>query len=111
MSAFNKPKFYTLIGLSGSGKSSYNFEEEVVKISSDSLRKELFGDENDQTHNAEVFNELHKRVILNLKNGKNVVYDATNLSRRRRVVFLNNIKHIDCEKKTVSFLPHLLKNV
>ena len=99
----NKPKFYMLVGLSGSGKSSYNFEEEVVKISSDSLRKELFGDENDQTHNAEVFNELHKRVILNLKNGKNVVYDATNLSRRRRVAFLNNIKHIDCEKDCIFF--------
>ena len=65
-----------LVGLSGSGKSSYNFEEEVVKISSDALRAELYGDENDQTHNAEVFNELHKRVILNLKNGKNVVYDS-----------------------------------
>ena len=99
----NKPKFYMLVGLSGSGKSSYNFEEEVVKISSDSLRKEIFGDENDQTHNAEVFNELHKRVILNLKNGKNVVYDATNLSRRRRVAFLNNIKHIDCKKICVVF--------
>lgn len=106
----NKPKFYMLVGLSGSGKSSYNFKEEVVKISSDALRKELFGDENDQTHNAEVFNELHKRVILNLKNGKNVVYDATNLSRRRRVAFLNNIKYIDCEKECI-FLPHLLKNV
>ena len=92
-----------LVGLSGSGKSSYNFEEEVVKISSDALRAELYGDENDQTHNAEVFNELHKRVILNLKNGKNVVYDATNLSRRRRVAFLKTIAHIPCKKICVVF--------
>lgn len=92
-----------LVGLSGSGKSSYNFKEEVVKISSDALRKELFGDENDQTHNAEVFNELHKRVILNLKNGKNVVYDATNLSRRRRKAFLKTIAHIPCKKICVVF--------
>ena len=99
----NKPKFYMLVGLSGSGKSSYNFKEEVVKISSDGLRKELFGDENDQTHNAEVFNELHKRVILNLKNGKNVVYDATNLSRRRRKAFLKTIAHIPCKKICVVF--------
>lgn len=99
----NKPKFYMLVGLSGSGKSSYNFEEEVVKISSDALRAELFGDENDQTHNTEVFNELHKRVILNLKNGKNVVYDATNLSRRRRVAFLKTIAHIPCKKICVVF--------
>ena len=99
----NKPKFYMLVGLSGSGKSSYNFEEEVVKISSDALRAELFGDENDQTHNTEVFNELHKRVILNLKNGKNVVYDATNLSRRRRVAFLKTIAHIPCKTICVVF--------
>ena len=55
-----KPKFYILVGLSGSGKSSYNFGEEIIKISSDALRAELYGDENDQTHNSEIFNELHK---------------------------------------------------
>lgn len=62
-----KPKFYMLVGLSGSGKSSYNFGEEIIKISSDALRAELYGDENDQTHNSEIFNELHKRVIKHLK--------------------------------------------
>ena len=67
------------------------------------MRAELYGDENDQTHNTEVFNELHKRVILNLKNGKNVVYDATNLSRRRRVAFLKTIAHIPCKKICVVF--------
>ena len=72
----NKPKLYMLVGLSGSGKSSYNFEEEVVKISSDALRAELYGDENDQTHNTEVFNELHKRVISNLKNGNKIVIET-----------------------------------
>lgn len=95
------PNFYMLVGLSGSFKSSYQFDEEIVKISSDSLRKELFGDENDQTHNAEIFNELHKRVVLNLKNGKNVVYDATNLSARRRIAFLNSIRHINCKKECI----------
>ena len=97
------PNFYMLVGLSGSFKSSYQFDEEIVKISSDSLRKELFGDENDQTHNAEIFNELHKRVVLNLKNGKNVVYDATNLSARRRKVFLKTIAHIPCKKICIVF--------
>lgn len=98
-----KPKFYMLVGLSGSGKSSYNFGEEIIKISSDALRAELYGDENDQTHNAEIFNELHKRIIKHLKAGDNVVYDATNLSRRRRIAFLNNIKHINCNKNCIVF--------
>lgn len=99
----NKPKFYMLVGLSGSGKSSYNFEEEVVKISSDALRAELYGDENDQTHNSEIFNELHKRVIKHLKNGNSVVYDATNLNARRRMNFLKTISHIECEKTCIVF--------
>lgn len=98
-----KPKFYMLVGLSGSGKSSYNFGEEIIKISSDALRAELYGDENDQTHNSEIFNELHKRVIKHLKNGNSVVYDATNLNARRRVGFLKIISHIECEKTCIVF--------
>lgn len=98
-----KPKFYMLVGLSGSGKSSYNFGEEIIKISSDALRAELYGDENDQTHNSEIFNELHKRVIKHLKNGNSVVYDATNLNARRRMNFLKTISHIECEKTCIVF--------
>ena len=59
-----------LVGVAGSGKSSLahdlylqfsNFGNEIDIYSSDALRLELYGDENDQTHNAEVFEELHKR--------------------------------------------------
>lgn len=99
----NKPNFYMFCGLSGSGKTSYHFKEKVVKISSDALRAELYGDENDQTHNSKIFNELHRRVIRYLKNGSSIVYDATNLSHRRRVAFLNNIKHINCIKSCIVF--------
>ena len=67
-----------LCGISGSGKSSWLAPDNCIKISSDALRLEMFGDETDQTHNSEVFNELHNRVRENLKNGKNVIYDATN---------------------------------
>ena len=60
------PVLVMLMGLSGSGKST--LAEEYAKLSggkvfsSDKIREELFGDENDQTHNGEVFNELHKRI-------------------------------------------------
>ena len=95
-------KLIFLVGLSGSGKSTW--AEEFIKdndaelLSSDRLRLELLGSENDQRHNAEVFNELHRRAIKFLKQGKTVVYDATNLSAKRRKGFLNNISHIECEK-------------
>lgn len=90
------------IGVSGSGKSTwakehkeivlnYDDVDDVFIVSSDAIRAELFGDESDQTHNKEVFDELHKRIIDIFKNNDNVdvIYDATNLSRKRRINFLN----------------------
>jgi len=85
------PRLYMMVGLPGSGKSYYASKMEAVVISSDDLRQELFGDVNDQDHNNELFNELHKRIQENLKNGVDVVYDATNLSRKRRKAFLKTL--------------------
>ena len=90
--------FYMMVGLSGSGKSTYAEKLNAKVISSDAIRAEVFGDENDQTHNAQVFEILHKRIIECLKNGEDCVYDATNLSAKRRKSFLNSISHIECEK-------------
>ena len=85
------PRLYMMVGLPGSGKSYHASTMEAVVVSSDSIREELFGDVNDQEHNNEVFNEVHKRIHENLKNGSDVVYDATNLSRKRRKAFLNTL--------------------
>lgn len=56
--------------LCGSEKSWWLAPDNCIKISSDALRLEMFGDETDQTHNSEVFNELHNRVRENLKLGE-----------------------------------------
>ena len=93
-----KPIFYMMVGLSGSGKSTYAEKLNAKIISSDAIRAEVFGDVNDQSHNAQVFEILHKRIIECLKNGEDCVYDATNLSAKRRKSFLNSVSHIECEK-------------
>ena len=85
------PRLYMMVGLPGSGKSYHASTMEAVVVSSDSIREELFGDVNDQKHNNEVFNEVHKRIRENLKNGCDVVYDATNLNRKRRKAFLKTL--------------------
>jgi len=94
-----------LVGLPGSGKSTYaqTLTGTHNIHSSDSIRKELFGDENENSKecNEKVFNTLHERVKQNLCDGKNVVYDATNLNRKRRIAFLKEIKNINCTKKCV----------
>ena len=67
-----------MVGISGSGKSTK--AQELSKLykatiySSDQLREELYGNVNDQTHNNEIFVELHKRIIQDLKNGISVIY-------------------------------------
>lgn len=96
-----KPNFYMLVGLPASGKSSFSERAELqgyVVHSSDALRKELYGDENVQDKNGELFQELHRRIKTDLKNGVNVIFDATNIDRKRRMGFLQELKNIECYK-------------
>ena len=102
------PKCIVMVGVAASGKSYYANKiaekENGVVFSSDALRGELYGDENDQSHNNEVFSELHRRIRNHLREGKVAIYDATNLSMKRRMAFLQELKRIPCEKEAVVVL-------
>ena len=96
--------FEMLIGIPGSGKSTYakkKIDEGCIVVSSDAIRKELYGSEDDQNHNGEVFNEMFYRTKIGLLAGAHVVYDATNLSRKRRINLLKQLPH--CEKRATVF--------
>lgn len=104
----NKPALIMMIGLQGSGKSTLAQSLEIerngvlsapVVHSSDALRAELYGDETVQENNEELFNELHRRIREDLKNGKDVVYDATNVNKKQRIHFLKGLSYIDCHKE------------
>lgn len=99
--------FIMLVGLPASGKSTY--AEKLRKIgfhihSSDKIREELTGDVNSQDKNVDVFQELHKRVKTDLRNGISCVYDATNMSMKRRKAFLDEIKKFNCRKTCILFV-------
>lgn len=100
----NIPILFMMIGLPASGK-SYVAEqikdENTIVHSSDEIRKELFGDENSQENNQRVFDTLHKRIKGDLSAGKNVVFDATNVSKKRRISFLEYLNNISCYKVAV----------
>ena len=97
--------FTMMVGLPGGGKSTYAKElsktTNAIIHSSDSLREELFGDVNECNKNEELFKELHRRIKNDLSNGKNVVYDATNINYKKRTSFLQEIKKFSCYKKCI----------
>lgn len=98
----NVPKFIMMCGLVASGKSTrakeLAREYNATVFSSDTLREEMFGNVNDQEHNQELFAELHRRIKEYLRSGKSVIMDSTNLSYKKRMSFLQELKNIPCEK-------------
>ena len=86
-----------IIGIPGSGKSNYAKKylliNNSVYLSSDDIRVELYGFE-DQTHNDVVFETMKKRTLNALKEGKDVIYDATNLNKKRRNSIINEARKL-----------------
>ena len=88
------PFLYMLIGLPASGKTSFAKQysaDNVIHISSDAIRKELYGSEEVQDNPNKVFSIMFHRTIDNLLKGNNVIYDATNISRKYRMAFLRDL--------------------
>ena len=84
-----RPTLILLCGIPGSGKTHYaekyiEEHENTIHLSSDKIRGELWGNEATQGDNNEVFSLMQSRAIEALNNGQNVVYDATNITRKDR---------------------------
>lgn len=80
-------KLYIMIGLPGAGKTTIakqNFKDIATILSSDDYRLHLTGDENDQSVNSQVFEELYRDAKTHLTAGKNVLIDATNITYKAR---------------------------
>lgn len=89
-------RFIMLVGIAGSGKSTVSKElmegrDDIVYLSSDEIREELLGDVNRQDANTDVFVEMEKRTKQALKDGRHVIYDATNINRKRRKGLLQQL--------------------
>lgn len=78
----------------GSGKSFWADKMLLQGIhvhASDAIRAELLHDENCQDNKQMIFQELGRRVMADLNQGQSCIYDATNISRRKRAGFLKNV--------------------
>lgn len=89
-----------MIGIPGSGKSNYAkkclINDNTEYLSSDDIRIELYGFE-DQTHNDVVFETMKKRTLNALREGKDVIYDATNLSKKRRSSIISEARKLSAQ--------------
>lgn len=101
-------KFIMLIGLPGSGKTTYarsflQQNEEWVHLSSDEItrRNRLPGESADHQN---TFEEMYRETAFHLENGKNVIYDATNLASKRRKSVLNRVEKFQPITEAVVFL-------
>ena len=83
------PTIYLMIGVPASGKTTWAKEklkelDNAIYVGSDSIRLELWGNEQDQQHNRETFQEVFNRIVKAAKEKKNIIYDATNISRKEK---------------------------
>lgn len=81
-------KLIVLVGLSGSGKSSYSTE-----IADKFSAKILTENVENQSINEILLKTLRKEIA-----SRNVIIDANNIDSRARLNILEQVKHIPCEK-------------
>ena len=97
-----KPKLIILVGIPGCGKTTYANKflrkKNTFVLSSDTIRKQVFGDENAQYNNDLIFSILFKRAKSKLKQGLNVVIDATNISASIRKKTLDYFSDLDLQR-------------
>ncbi len=98
-------EFIMMVGIPGCGK-SYKSKELAARgysvHSSDALRDELNMHEGSQC--TYIFELMHKNIKTDMDAGKNIVYDATNLSRKRRIAYLESIKKYNYKKICYLFI-------
>ena len=85
----NRPSLILLVGIPGAGKTTYakkylEKNPNTIHLASDSIREELYGDEAIQGDPAEVFSLMQTRAVEALNNSNDVIYDATNITRKDR---------------------------
>jgi predicted kinase len=93
-----------MVGLPGSGKSTYLERMGVTPLSSDAVRQLLADDATDQTIHGQVFNTIRYLVRQRLAIGRPVTYvDATHLTPGERRPYVKIALRYGCDVEAVFF--------
>ena len=97
-------RIVVLVGLPGSGKSTYLEQMGAMGLSSDTIRKLLADDETDQTIHDRVFQTLRYLLRHRLGLKRAVTYiDATNLTPEERRPYIGIGKSYGCRMEALFF--------
>lgn len=100
----SRSRIVVLIGLPGSGKSTYLERLGVTGLSSDAIRVLLADDATDQSIHRRVFATLRYLLKQRLEVGRPVTYvDATNLTLWERRPYLKLGQLYDCDVEAIFF--------
>jgi predicted kinase len=99
-----RQKLIVLVGLPGSGKSTWAGRQSAGVLSSDAVRALLTGDAGNQSVNRLVFPTLHFLLTMRFKAGaETTILDATSLTAKERKAWVRPARALGGEVEAVFF--------
>ena len=101
---------HILIGIPASGKSTFakNFvfsHKDYKIVSTDDIRWKLFGNPSIQGNPKMIFAIAYKDIMSYLDKDYNVIFDATNISRKNRANLINFLNESGVENIVADYFP------